>query len=155
MSTSVKRVLLTGIGGFVGAHFMDHILVNTNWHIVGIASWRHRGMPERVYESLHYKAHKDRVTIITHDLIAPFSEFTKKDIGKINYILNVASESHVDRSISDPVGFIKNNVDLVLNILEFAREVKPKALVQISTDEVYGSAPLDVNFKEWSTIPLS
>ena len=152
MSTSVKRVLLTGIGGFVGSHFMDHLLVNTDWHIVGVASWRHKGIPERVYESIHYKKNKDRVTMVTHDLVSPFSQFTKEKIGKIDFIINVASESHVDRSITDPVGFIKNNVDLVLNILEYAREAKPKVFIQISTDEVFGSAPEDVDFGEWSTI---
>ena len=69
-----------------------------------------------------------------------------------DYIINVASESHVDRSITDPVPFVKNNVDLVLNILEFAREYKPKKFIQFSTDEVYGVAPEGINHKEWSSI---
>lgn len=149
----MNKVLLTGIGGFSGAHILEHILTNTDWHVVGVASWQHRGTPERVDEVLTGDASwRNRVTIITHDLNAPFTEHTKRRIGDVDYIINVASESHVDRSINDPVPFVQNNVNLILNMLEFAREVRPEKFLQISTDEVYGPAPDDVNHKEWSTI---
>lgn len=146
------KILLTGIGGFVGSHIMTHILKNTDYTIVGIASWQHKGTPERIEECKIYQENKNRVTIITHDLNAPFTEQTKKHIGKIDYIINVASDSHVDRSITDPVPFVQNNVNLVLNILEFAKEVKPRLFIQFSTDEVYGAAPKGKDFKEWSSI---
>lgn len=147
-----KRVLLSGIGGFIGSHMLSHFLLNTDWDIIGIASWTHKGIPERILENKHYQNNKERVSIITHDLVAPFSNFTKDKIGKIDYIVNVASESHVDRSIIDPVSFIKNNVDLILTMLEFVREIKPEKFIQISTDECYGSAPEGINHKEWSPI---
>ena len=95
---------------------------------------------------------KSRVTIITHDLNAPFTERTKQRIGKINYIINAASDSHVDRSITDPVPFVQNNVNIALHMLEFARECKPEMFIQFSTDEVYGAAPQGVNHAEWETI---
>jgi dTDP-glucose 4,6-dehydratase len=145
------RVLLTGVSGFFGSHMLEHLLEKTDWHIVGIASWKHKGIPERVEEVLSGKD-RSRVTIITHDLSAPLTEKTKKRIGDIDYIINVASDSHVDRSITDPVPFVENNVSLVLNVLEFAREIKPKKFIQFSTDEVYGPAPHGENHKEWSTI---
>lgn len=148
----MKRVLLTGISGFIGSHAMEHILKNTDWEIIGIASWTHKGTPERILHSKPYQAKKDRVNIITHDLAAPFTEQTKKRIGHIDYILNIASDSHVDRSITNPVPFVQNNVNLVLNMLEFAREVKPEIFIQFSTDEVYGAAPKGVDFPEWSPI---
>lgn len=148
----MKRVLLTGISGFVGSHVMDHLLVNTDWQIIGVASWKHKGVPERILESSHYQKNKDRVEVITHDLVAPFTEITKQRIGKVDYIINLASDSHVDRSITDPVPFVKNNVDLVLNVLEFAREVKPEVFIQFSTDEVYGSVPVGVDSNEWDAI---
>lgn len=147
------RVLLTGISGFAGAHVLEHILTNTDWDVVGIASWKHKGTPERVEEVLKVNpSWKDRVEMITHDLVSPFTERTKKRIGKCDYIVNMASESHVDRSITDPVPFVKNNVDIALTMLEFAREYKPKKFIQFSTDEVYGVAPEGVNHKEWSSI---
>lgn len=148
-----KKVLLTGIGGFAGSHILEHILTNTDWNVIGIASWKHRGTPERIEEVLKGNpTWKDRVTVITHDLVSPLTDITKRRIGKCDYILNVASESHVDRSITDPVPFIKNNVDLVINMLEFAREYPCEKFIQFSTDEVYGVAPFGVNHKEWSPI---
>jgi dTDP-glucose 4,6-dehydratase len=145
-------VLITGVSGFIGSHVLSHILKETDWEVVGIASWQHKGTPERILEDDNYQTHKDRVKIITHDLTAPFTAQTKQRIGHIDYIINIASDSHVDRSITDPVPFIQNNVNLVLNMLELARELKPKMFIQFSTDEVYGSAPDGVNHKEWSTI---
>ncbi len=147
------KVLLTGVAGFIGSHTLEHILTNTDWDIVGIASWTHKGTPERVEEVLKGNPKwRDRLTIITHDLVAPFPELTKKRIGQCDYIINIASESHVDRSIENPVPFVQNNVNLVLTLLEFAREYPPQVFVQISTDEVYGVAPEGVNHKEWAPI---
>jgi len=146
------RVLLTGVGGFIGSHVLSHILKTTDWEVVGVASWTHKGTPERIEEDENYQENKHRVTIITHDLSAPFTEQTKKRIGKVDYILNIASDSHVDRSIEEPVPFIQNNVNLVLTMLELAREVKAKIFLQFSTDEVYGAAPLGHNHKEWEAI---
>lgn len=148
-----NRLLVTGMGGFAGSHILEHFLVNTDWDIVGVDSWRHKGTPERVEEVLQGNPEwKDRVTMITHDLIAPIPERTQKRIGHIDYIINCAAESHVDRSIEDPVPFVVNNVQLALNMLEYARICKPKAFIQISTDEVYGAAPTGTNHKEWSPI---
>lgn len=148
-----ERALLTGAGGFIGCHTLAHIMHNTDWEVVATDSFRHKGKTDRIEEML--VAHPDwreRTTVITHDLTAPFSDQMISRIGKIDYVLNVASESHVDRSIDDPVTFIKNNVDLVLNMLEYARVVKPKRFMQISTDEVYGAAPVGIDHKEWAAI---
>lgn len=147
----MKRVLITGIGGFLAHHTMEHLLINTDWEIVGIDSWGHKGISERVIDSEHYKANRDRVTIFTHDLTAPISEILKNRIGHIDYILAIASQSHVDRSITDPVPFIKNNIDLILNTLEYAREVKPEKFLLISTDEVYGPIT-EGGHPEWDSI---
>lgn len=147
-----KRALISGVGGFIGSHVLNHFLQYTDWDIVGIAAWTHKGIPERITESERYQENKDRVDIITHDLNAPFSKMTKERIGQVDYIINLAAESHVTRSISDPVSFIKNNVNVALNMLEFAREVKPKVFIAFSTDEVYGPAPKGLDHVEWSPI---
>lgn len=150
-----KRILLTGIGGFVGSHLMSHLLKNTDYEIVGIASWQHKGMPTRVADDENYKKYIDRVKIITHDLSAPITPDVKEKIGHIDIILNLASDSHVDRSITDPVPFVKNNVNLALNMLEFAREIKPELFLQFSTDEVYGQAKKDEYHREWDAMKPS
>lgn len=147
-----KKALITGVGGFVASHLLDHILVNTDWEVIGISSWRHKGEPSRITDSEHYQKNKHRVTIITHDLTAPFTDNLIHRIGSIDYVFNLASESHVDRSIEDPVPFIENNVKLALNTLEFARIAKPELFLQFSTDEVYGNAPEGTQYKEWDAI---
>ena len=139
------KILITGASGFIGSEVLKYLLKTTDWDIVCICSWKHRGTPENVVKD-------PRVKVITHDLIAPLTETTVQELGAIDYIINIASESHVDRSITDPVTFIQNNVNLTLNMLELARELKPKKFLQFSTDEVYGVAPDGVDHVEWSPI---
>ena len=146
-----KTLLLSGASGFIGSHALEYYLDHTDWNIICPASWQHKGTPERISEVLT-EADKERVTVITHDLTVPFTDTTIKRLGKIDYIVNFASDSHVDRSIEDPVPFIQNNVNIALTLLELARKVKPEVFVQISTDEVYGTAPDGTSYKEWSHI---
>jgi len=164
-----KRVLLTGIGGSIGIHFFVHIMRNTDWHVIGIDSFRHKGWTDRVSETL--RRHPEwggRLTIYTHDLNAPFSKLLKENIGYVDYIISMASLSDVEASIQDPVPFIQNNVNLTLNMLEFARGVwgltpsnqtppQGTAFIQISTDEVYG--PVESKYDdlrvEWDAIKPS
>lgn len=146
-----KRVLLTGASGFFGSHLLRHLLFKTDWEFVCIVSWKHKGTPERVQNALH--GYEDRkVDIIWHDLEAPLTEITKKRLGKIDYILNIASNSHVHRSIDNPGEFIVGNTLVAYHMLELAREIKPSLFLQFSTDEVYGVAPEGVNHKEWASI---
>lgn len=154
-----KRVLITGIGGFMGSHVMRHLLVNTDWDIVGIDSFRHKGKTDRITQQmLGIDDAEKRVTIITHDLLAPISSQMDYKLGHIDYVLNIASESHVDRSIDYPRDFIHNNVELMLTVLEWLRSrnspyqsrwQKPvEKFIHISTDEVYGPAYHGYNHKE-------
>ena len=145
-----KTVILTGSSGFVGSHLLEHLLINTDWDIITIESFRQKGVAERITDSEHYQANKDRVTILTHDLTAPFSDVFVSKLPNIDYIFNVASESHVTRSIKDPVPFVRNNIDLILNMLELARKIRPLKFIQVSTDEVYGPS-LTHDHAEWDT----
>jgi dTDP-glucose 4,6-dehydratase len=158
----VKRVLLTGAGGFVGHHTLEHILTTTDWEVVCLDSFRHRGKTDRIREVLD--GHIDnpdwidpedwsqRVTVITHDLRAPISAQLNHEIGHLDYVISMASESHVDRSCVEPRPFIENNVALVLTLLEWMRGRQenygpdsqwavPEKFIHVSTDEVYGPAP--------------
>lgn len=148
----MKRILLTGIGGFIGSHCLSHILVNTDWEVVGIDSFNHKGISERITDSVHYQKNKDRVKIYTHDLNAPISNVLINKIGQIDYIINFASDSHVDRSITHPVPFIQNNVNLICNMLEYAKKVEPEKFIQIGTDETYGPSDGVHAHKEWDPI---
>lgn len=150
-----KRILLTGVGGFICSHALSHILLNTDWEVIGIDSWNHKGISERLTQSNHYQNNKDRVTIYTHDLNSPLSNILINKIGKVDYIINFASQSHVDRSITDPVPFVQNNVNVILNMLEYARRIKPSKFIQIGTDETYGPSDGVNAHKEWDCIKPS
>mgnify|MGYP002630038058 FL=1 len=144
----MTRVLLTGASGFVGSHVLRHILANTTWEVVCLSSFRHRGLTDRI--RLAVKDYDfNRVKVISHDLTAPISPVLSNEIGKIDYVFNVASDSHVDRSIVEPVPFIENNVSLVCNILEWARFSDIDRFIHVSTDEVYGPAPSGYAHREW------
>lgn len=151
----MKKILITGVGGSIGSHFLAHFMHHTDWHIVGTDSFRHKGWTDRVAHM--FKEHpewQERLTIITHDLTAPFSELLKKKIGHVDYIISMASLSDVEQSIHEPGYYIRNNVEISLNLLDYAREVKLEAFVQISTDEVYGPVKnkTDDKLKEWAPI---
>lgn len=148
----MTRVWLSGAGGFVGHHCLEHLLVNTDWDIVVTDSFRHQGKTDRLVDAGHFIAARDRVTVITHDLAAPFSMQSFARMGQLDYMIAMASESHVDRSLTDPVPFVMNNVAVILNTLELARRRQPKAVIVVSTDEVYGPVIGGQEYPEWSPI---
>lgn len=151
----MKRVFLTGAGGAIGVHFIAHIMHNTDWEIVALDSFNetHKGYYDRVTRVCQNHPDWDgRIKVIIHNLIAPVTDRQIEKIGKIDYVINLASRSDVQNSIDDPSDFIKNNTDLMLNMLEYARKTNPEVFIQFSTDEVYGPAPKDAGHKEWDTI---
>ena len=128
--------MVTGAGGFIGSHVLEHVLTNTMWNVVATDSFRHKGKTDRIAEVMAgHERWGSRLQVITHDLAAPFTDQTIYGLGHIDAVLALASESHVDRSIVDPVPFVLNNVNVALSTLEFARKVKPRHIVLISTDD--------------------
>lgn len=152
----MTTLLLTGIGGFIGSHVLEAVLRTTDWNVIGVASWQHRGTPERVLEVCRDvgEGARERVAMVTHDLSVPFSERTRARLlsAAPNLIVNCAAESHVDRSIDEPLRFLHNNLGVATTMLEFAREAKPRVFLQVSTDEVYGPALPGEAHREWSPI---
>lgn len=145
-----KRVLLTGASGFVGSHVLRHILTTTNYEVVCLVSFRHRGLTDRIRLAVGgVDESYTRTRVITHDLTAPLSPVLASEIGPIDYLLNVASESHVDRSITEPAPFIQNNVALITNVLDYARNYPVERVLHVSTDEVYGPASIGHAHREW------
>lgn len=159
----MKKVLLTGIGGFVGAHCVEYFLKNTDWFIVGLDSFRHKGTYSRLSEIENLDP--NRFQILRHDLSVPIDSQLENRImarkindrgqvveSKVDYIINMASDSAVERSVSDPGWCWRNNCELVYNMLELARRIKPNKFFQVSTDEVYGDCPEGYSHPEWDVV---
>lgn len=142
-----RTALITGASGFVGHHVVEHLLAHTDWQVIGTYTYRHRGDPWRLR---HLSSHP-RLELIALDVAAPWGGVGDR-LRDIDYVVNLAAESHVDRSITDPVPFIRNNVDETLFTLEWARQANPKVFIQFSTDEVYGPARHDELHPEWAPI---
>jgi len=142
------KVVLSGACGFIGSHMVEHFLKNTDWDIIVLDKLTYASSGFDRLRGIECFDEK-RVKTFTVDLNEPISVGVRKEIGEVDYIVNLASESHVDNSITDPVNFVKNNVNLVLNMLEWARTLKTlKKFIQFSTDEVYGTAPEGRDYKE-------
>jgi dTDP-glucose 4,6-dehydratase len=139
------EALLTGASGFAGAHMLRYLLQNTNVERIHCpVSFRHRGGASRLQWAMEgdpFAAAVDRVNVFMHDLTGPFDSRQVHMLRNVDVILNIASESHVDRSITDPVPFVRNNVDIMLNVLDLAITIHPELVLHMSTDEVYGPAP--------------
>jgi dTDP-glucose 4,6-dehydratase len=93
--------------------------------------------------------------VFCHDLNAPIGPRLWDKIGRVNYIINLASISDVDLSIKDPLAVWENNTRIIGNILEYARGETFRdleAFIHCSTDEVFGPAPEGYFHREWDTI---
>ena len=134
------RICVTGGCGFVGHHFVEHVLKNTDWEIVILDCLTYAGNMNRVSDIKEYTT--DRVKFVFHDLRAPISELTHDLIGDLDYVWHLAAESHVDRSLDNGIPFVMSNALGTANLLEYLKHYqKPKKIVYFSTDEVFGPAP--------------
>ena len=127
------KILVTGGLGFIGSNFILKILSGfPDYEITNVDACFHGSNSknlESISKSKQYSFVKGNISNST---------LMDKLISKNDVIVNFAAESHVDRSISNPKPFLDTNIFGVYTILESLRKFKKK-LIQISTDEVYGS----------------
>ena len=145
-----KNILITGGAGFIGSHLV-RLLVHKypTYHIVNMDVLTYAGNLENLKEI----AAKENYTFVKVD-ICDFE--TVKQIFstyKIDAVIHLAAESHVDRSIKDPFSFAQTNVMGTLSLLQAAKETwgsdfTNKLFYHVSTDEVYGSLGEDGLFTE-------
>jgi dTDP-glucose 4,6-dehydratase len=149
----VKRVLITGAGGSIGCHVVRHFLKNTDWDVIAIDSFRHKGLTDRIWRVTHkHPETLPRLKVFTHDLKAPISDMLRNKMGVVDYIINMASYTDVFDSIKAPVQQIHSNVSEMLTMLEYARVARPDVFLQVSTDEVYGPTDGSTFHAEWDSI---
>ncbi|MCC6623788.1 MAG: NAD-dependent epimerase/dehydratase family protein [Deltaproteobacteria bacterium] len=139
----MRRVIVTGADGFIGHHFVEHVLVGRpDWHVDALCSFHHGGIGDRLARAPRIGAAlaDGRVRVHTVDLTRAPSRQMVAALDGADFIVNFASRSHVDTSLAEPAAFFRDNVDVALTLLDLARALGPRVFVQISTDEVYGPA---------------
>ena len=136
-----QTILITGGAGFIGSHLVKLMVEKySNYKIVNL-------------DALTYAGNLENLTSVEN---APNYQFIKGDINdapfledlfqthKFDGVIHLAAESHVDRSIKDPLSFIKTNIVGTLNLLHAAKQTwgddfSGKRFYHVSTDEVYGT----------------
>ena len=127
------KLFVTGGAGFIGSNFIHFLLSQEDaWHVVN-------------YDKLTYAGNLANLETISSN---PKYQFVRGDICDValvhesmrgcDAVIHFAAESHVDRSIYEPIPVIETNITGTLQLLKVARELKIQKFVQVSTDEVYG-----------------
>ena len=139
-------ILITGGAGFVGHHIVEHILKNTDWKIVLLDRLTYAGNLNRITDISVFDP--KRIKFVYHDLRSPIQS-VHRFIGKIDYVIHLAAESHVDRSLKDALPFAQSNVVGTTNLLQYLRDFQDiKKYFGFNTDEVFGAAPPGLFYRE-------
>ena len=131
------KILVTGGAGFIGSNFIHYWLKNHSTdQIINL-------------DSLTYAGHLSSLSDIKTNLNYAFvqgdildADMIDKVVNGVDLIIHFAAETHVDRSVLDPLIFVKTNIMGTQILLEAARKYGTK-FHHVSTDEVFGSLPLD------------
>ena len=143
----MTKVLVTGGCGFIGTNLVRHILsALSDWSVVNLDLLTYAGNLENT-AGLE-DAYPGRYFFIRGDIADPEMVQSVFETHKIDLVLNLAAESHVDRSIESASIFIRTNVLGVQVLLDTALKYKAERLLHVSTDEVYGSLGQDGLFTE-------
>lgn len=142
-----RRILVTGGAGFIGSHLVRRLVNNyPDYLIVNFDALTYCGNPANLRDIENAPNYR-----FVHGNICD-AESVEKAFADfdIDGVINLAAESHVDRSIKDPLAFVRSNVMGTLTLLEAARKAwgdrKDVRFHQVSTDEVYGSLEPDGGF---------
>jgi dTDP-glucose 4,6-dehydratase len=132
------KILVTGGAGFIGSNFILYIMGKyPDYEIVNL-------------DKLTYAGNLDNLKSVEDDSRYKFicgdigdREAVKKAMSGCDWVVHFAAESHVDRSIANPEEFVRTNVLGTEILLETARDLGVKRFHHVSTDEVFGTLPLD------------
>ncbi len=146
----MKKILISGGAGFIGSHVVRRFVENyPQYHIYNLDALTYAGNLENIRDI----ENSPNYTFIKGDIVN--SDFINELFDKYLFdgVVHLAAESHVDRSITDPMAFIKTNVIGTANLLNAAKTLwkdnfDNKLFYHVSTDEVYGSLGQEGLFTE-------
>jgi dTDP-glucose 4,6-dehydratase len=146
-------VLVTGGAGFIGSNFVRHLLDNTDWNVFVIDKLTYAGNMENLKEL----SSDPRFGFYCEDIADRTAVTSLFERVRPTWVVNLAAETHVDRSIDDPWPFLHSNTVGTLNLLEAARGYWKRLsdsqklmfrFLHVSTDEVFGTLGDTGEFKE-------
>ncbi|MCI0450773.1 MAG: dTDP-glucose 4,6-dehydratase [Candidatus Latescibacteria bacterium] len=130
-----RSILVTGGAGFIGSNFVRMVAREHPKTVITVLdALTYAGNLENIADLVD----SGSVRFIKGDIREPAAVRVAMDNAEV--VFNFAAETHVDRSIEEAASFIETDIQGTYNLLNFARELKVKRYVQISTDEVYGSS---------------
>ena len=136
----MDTILVTGGAGFIGSHFVDHLVEKSDDNVIVLDKLTYAGSLDNLSENI------DGITFIEGDIGNP-DDLEKAFSHDIDHVVNFAAETHVDNSIDGPTVFAETNLLGTLRLLMFSHEYDVDRFLQVSTDEVYGSTETGA-FKE-------
>lgn len=146
------NILVTGGAGFIGSNFIHYMLrAYETYRIIN-------------YDALTYSGNLENLHSVDQDARYSFikGEIQNRELVEyviqqyeVQAIVNFAAESHVDRSIENPIPFYNTNVIGTVTLLELVKKYPHIKLVQVSTDEVYGSLGGEGEFTEQTPLDPS
>lgn len=137
----MTKILITGGAGFIGSHVVRRFVNKyPNYHIYNLDALTYAGNLENISDI----EHASNYTFIKGDIVDENFINSLFLANQFDGVLHLAAETHVDRSIADPLSFVKTNVIGTMNLLNasktiWADNLQNKRFYHISTDEVYGS----------------
>lgn len=144
------KILVTGGAGFIGSNFIHFVLAERpDWEVVNLDKLTYAGNPDNlrdVESDARYRFVKG--DICDEDTVGRAAQ-------GCDAIVNFAAETHVDRSIMEPMAFLRTDMVGTYVLLEAVRGGKGGKLLQVSTDEVYGSLPEGAADESWPARPSS
>ena len=140
------KLLVTGGCGFIGSNFIRYMMKNSNYEIINLDALTYSSNPNNLDDVTGSERYRFIKGIIGD------KKLVSELVQDVDYVVNFAAESHVDRSILDPKPFIVTNIEGTQTLIEACRHSDIKKIVHISTDEVYGE--LGETGKFFENLPL-